>query len=109
MTSPRCGLTALLLIFASVGLASAQDTFYQAKHDEPHGPQILAVYIGSTECQPCIWPPFKTSLKQMWPLLEAQAAQAHAGFATLGVAINDDVDSGAAMLAPLAQFDEVSL
>jgi hypothetical protein len=109
MTATRRGLSLFLLLLGSVGMVSAQDGFYRARHQEPNGRQILAVYIGATDCQPCIWPPFKTSLKQMWPLLDAHAQRAQAAFATLGVAINDDADSGAAMLAPLSQFDEVSL
>jgi hypothetical protein len=109
MHLPRSGLAAFVLLVGLTGTASPQDSLYRAKHEEPNGRQILAIYIGSTDCQPCIWAPFKASLKQMWSLLQAQANRSHAGFGTLGVAINDDADSGAAMLAPLSQFDEVSL
>jgi hypothetical protein len=45
----------------------------------------------------------------MWPLLASQAEAAHTGFATLGVAISEDIDSGVAMLQPLSQFEEISI
>ncbi len=99
----------LLLLGAFSQPLTGQTPRYVARHGEPQGRQILAVYIGATDCQPCVWPPFKKAVAAMWPLLEAQADSARAGFATLGVAINEDADSGAAMLAPLSQYDEVSL
>ena len=100
---------ALAALVAFPPPAVAQDTTYRAQHQEPHGRQIMAIYIGATDCQPCVWPPFKASLREMWPLLDNQARRAGVTFATFGVAINDDVDSGVAMLAPLSQFDEISI
>jgi len=91
------------------GPLAGQDTLYRAPHVEPAGRQLLAIYIGAIDCQPCVWPPFKSSLRRMWPLLAAQARQAHTGFATFGVAISEDIDSGVAMLQPLSQFDEISI
>ena len=87
----------------------AQDSVYHAKHVEPHGPQVVAIYIGATDCAPCVWPPLKEAVHAAWPLLEAQALKAGLAFATLGIAMDEDVTSGVALLQPLDQFDEVAI
>ena len=103
----RAWLPLALLLTAQ--RAYAQDTLYHATHREAVGRQVVAIYIGAVDCQPCVWPDFKAALRRMWPLLAHQAQQAKTLFATLGVAISEDVDSGLAMLQPLTQCDELSI
>jgi hypothetical protein len=45
----------------------------------------------------------------MWPRVAAQARSAGAAFATLGIALDEQIDSGIALLQPLGQFDEISI
>jgi len=85
----------------------AQDSTYHATHQQVGGPQILAIYIGSTDCAPCRWPPLESAVHHAWPLLAMQASRAKVTFSTVGIALDDNVAGGVALLQPLEQFDEI--
>lgn len=96
-----------IALMCCASLLHAQAPTYVAAHVSPNGPQVLAIYMGSTDCAPCVWPPLKAAVHAAWPLLAKQAADAKVGFATLGIAMDDDVTSGVALLQPVEEYDEI--
>jgi hypothetical protein len=87
----------------------AQSSDYTPSHRLAEGRQIVAVYIGSTDCGPCQWPQVKEAVRKMKSLVAAQAAARGMTFRALGVAQDWDLKAGATFLEPLGAFDQVAI
>ena len=95
-------LGALLLAGRSV-----QAQTYTPSYDFPHRTQVVAVYLGASFCVACVQPEFKQAMTQMAPELKQVADRSGRDFATIGVSLDWDVDSGIAFLKPVTQYDEI--
>jgi hypothetical protein len=73
------------------------------------GRQIVAVYIGSTDCGPCQLPKVKDAVRKMKALVAAQAVTRGMTFRAIGVAQDWDLKAGLAFLEPLGAFDQVAI
>lgn len=103
----RCGAFlafCVLVVSRSVG---AQATDYVPSQRLSEGRELVAVYIGSTDCGPCQLPPVKSAVRTMKSLLAAQAKQHGMAMTVIGVAEDWDLKRGAAFLEPLGPFDQV--
>lgn len=87
--------------------AGAQAAEYAPSHRLVAGRELVAVYIGSTDCGPCQWPQVKSAVRAMKPLLAAQARRHRMSFTAIGAAQDWDVAQGAAFLEPLGAFDQI--
>ena len=85
----------------------AQATDYVPSQRLAEGRELVAVYIGSTDCGPCQLPDVKNAVRAMKPLLAAQAKQRGIALTAIGVAQDWDLKQGAAFLEPLGAFDQV--
>lgn len=89
----------------TAGALSAQG--YAPARTLPTRPQVVAIYIGSTDCIPCRSPELKAALQVMKPTLRHVADSLGRDFSAVGVALDWQVDSGVAFLQPVAEFDEI--
>jgi hypothetical protein len=89
------------------GLVGAQAEDYVPSQRLPEGREVVAIYIGSTDCGPCQWPQVKSAVRAMKPLLVTQARQRGVALTVIGAAQDWDVKRGAAFLEPLGAFDQV--
>jgi len=97
---------ALCAVLASRSLG-AQATEYVPSHQLPQGRELVAIYIGATDCGPCQSPEVKKAVVTMKALAAAQAKQRGMVFSAIGVATDWDLNSGTAFLAPLGYFDQL--
>ena len=100
----------LLFVVAAACLAqtaSAQTSDYVPSHRLPEGRELVAVYIGSTDCGPCQWPQVKQAVRAMKPLLAAQAKQRGMAFSVIGSTQDWDLKQGAAFFDSLGAFDQL--
>ena len=87
----------------------SQERDYVPKYVMPKGREIVAIYIGSTTCGPCMFPEVKAAVRKMKILVADQAKQQGAAFAAV-VAANDwEVAKATAFVEPLGEFDQVVL
>src|SRR5260370_6804885 len=56
---------------------------YMPSYDLPNGPQVAALYFGSSTCGPCNAAYFVAALKEMKPMLACQAKATHPAFPML--------------------------
>jgi hypothetical protein len=101
-------LLALFVVLASQR-ADAQGPDYAPSQRLAEGRELVAVYIGSTDCGPCQWPQVKNAVRAMKSLLAAQAAKRGVALTVIGAAQDWDVKRGAAFLEPLGAFDQVAI
>jgi hypothetical protein len=101
--SPAVALS-ILLVSTALG---AQAPDYAPSHRLTDGLELVAIYIGSTDCGPCQLPEVKNAVRAMKSLLAAQAKQRGIALTAIGVAQDWDVKQGAAFLEPLGAFDQV--
>jgi hypothetical protein len=94
----------LLLVSRGVG---AQAADYVPLQRLPEGRELVAIYIGSTDCGPCQLPELKNAVRAMKPLLAAQAKQRGLALTVIGAAQDWDLKRGAAFLEPLGAFDQI--
>ena len=87
--------------------AGAQATDYVPSQRLQEGRELVAIYVGSTDCGPCQFPAVKSAIRAMKPLLAAQARQRGMAFSAIGAAQDWDVTRGATFLEPLGAFDQV--
>jgi len=85
----------------------AQGADYVPSQRLAAGRELVAIYIGATDCGPCQWPQVKNAVRAMKPLLAAQAKQRRMAFTVIGAAQDWDLKQGAAFLEPLGAFDQV--
>ena len=102
----------LSLVLAMFGLfiarrIDAQAADYAPSQRLPKGRELVAIYIGSTDCGPCQWPQVKSAIRAMKSLLATQAKQRGEGLTVIGAAQDWDIKQGAAFLEPLGAFDQV--
>jgi hypothetical protein len=97
---------ALFGLFVSRG-AGAQAADYVPSQRLPEGRELVAIYIGSTDCGPCQWPQVKSAVRAMKSLLATQAKQRGVALTVIGAAQDWDVKRGAVFLEPLGAFDQV--
>ncbi len=86
---------------------AAQAADYTPSQRLTEGRELVAIYIGSTDCGPCLSPEVKGAVRAMKPLLAAQAKQRGVAFTVIGAAQDWDLKRGAAFLEPLGAFDQV--
>ena len=87
--------------------AAGQTVDYVPSHRLPEGRELVAVYIGSTDCAPCQWPQVKHAVRAMKPLLAAQARQRGMAFTVIGSTQDWDLRQGAAFFDSLGGFDQL--
>lgn len=85
----------------------AQAKEYVPSHELPEGPELIAIYVGATDCAPCRFPAVKQAVREMKPLLAAQAKKRGMAFTVIGAAQDWDIKQGAAFLDTLGAFDQV--
>lgn len=85
----------------------AQAKDYVPSQELPEGPELIAVYVGATDCGPCRFPAVKKAVREMKPLLAAQAKKRGMAFTVIGAAQDWDIRQGAAFLDSLGAFDQV--
>lgn len=105
----RVVLLALVSTFAMAAPLHAQSLGYAPSTDLPNGRQILAVYLGAESCGPCHNASVKEAVVSMKALVAAQAKQAGASFAAIGVANDWDHQHAVRFLATNGPFDQVVL
>lgn len=96
-----------LCVLLASRLAGAQAADYVPSQRLPEGRELVAIYIGSTDCGPCQLPEVKSAVRAMKSLLAAQAKQRGVALTVIGAAQDWDVKRGAAFLEPLGAFDQV--
>jgi hypothetical protein len=101
--SPALALC-VLLASRAVGAQTAE---YVPAHQLPQGRELVAIYVGATDCRPCHSPEVKKAVIAMKALVAAQAKQRGMAFSAIGVATDWDLNSGVAFLAPLGYFDQL--
>ena len=90
-------------------LSVAQAPAYKPSYELPHGRQIVAIYVGASDCGPCRRDSLKAAIRAMKPALAKQAGAAGASFAAIGVSLDWEVKNALTFLEPLGEFDEVVL
>lgn len=98
-------LLASFLVFVSRSVGA--QTEYSPSQRLVAGRELVAIYFGSTDCGPCQLPQVKSAIREMKPLLAAQAKQRRESFTAIGSAQDWDLQRGAAFLEPLGAFDHV--
>jgi hypothetical protein len=96
-----------LCVLAVTRPVGAQATEYVPSQRLQEGRELVAIYIGSTDCGPCQFPAVKSAIRAMKPLLAAQARQRGMTFSAIGAAQDWDLTRGASFLEPLGAFDQV--
>ncbi len=104
----RCLTKAGFLVIAIAASLGAQDTTYVPAARLESGHQIVAVYFGAHWCHPCQTPEMKRAIKEMKPLIAAQAKRSNADFSAMVVALDFDLKDGLDFVTPLGPFDEYS-
>ncbi len=104
----RAGLLCASLLLFQSPPAFPQDTSYVPNKGFPNGRQVMVIYFGARWCEPCDTPEMKAAIRQMKPLLAAQAKDSGATFSAMVAAFDRDLDSGLAFVRPLGAFDEYS-
>jgi len=99
------GLTAVFLCITTV--LGAQDSAYTPSFEMPEGPQLVAIYVGSSTCGPCQSPELKAAIEQAKRGLRKQATTARLSFAAIGVALDWSVEEGYNFLRKSGEFDEI--
>lgn len=69
--------------------------------------ELLAVYIGATDCAPCVQPRTKEVVRALLERLEGHAERAGWAFSKIGVSTDTDLRAGMGFLESTADFDEV--
>jgi len=103
----RIGQVLALCVILAVRPVGAQTGDYVPAQRLRDGRELVAIYIGSTDCGPCQLPEVKGAVRAMKPLLAAQATQRRMGITVIGAAQDWDLKRGAAFLEPLGAFDQV--
>jgi hypothetical protein len=103
----QVGRALLLACSLTGGPLMAQEREYVPVYDLPKGREIVALYIGSTTCGPCLSPEVKAAVRKMKVLVADQAKAQGASFAAVGVANDWKVADGTTFLEPLGTFDQV--
>lgn len=83
-------------------------TPYAPRREIHFGPQLLAVYLGGSDCPFCTQSEFKAAVQGLGAVLASQAAAAGRSFHFVAVAVQWDVQAGLKYLRDLGDFDEVS-
>ena len=76
--------------------------------DPASGTELVMVYLGSSTCAPCRDARFKQTVERAKNLLAGRAEREGARFATMGVALDHNVDDGLAFLQDSGRWDEVA-
>lgn len=103
----RFSLALVLFCLFVPQLVGAQVGDYVPSQRLAQGRELVAIYIGSTDCGPCQWPQVKNAVRVMKSLLATQAKQRGIALTVIGAAQDWDVKRGAAFLEPLGAFDQV--
>jgi hypothetical protein len=98
-------LAGFYLCLPSAGSAQLPD--YVPSQRLPKGRELVAVYIGSTDCGPCNLPQVKHAIRAMKPLLANQAKQLGMAFTAIGSTQDWDLRQGAAFFDSLGAFDQL--
>ena len=93
-----------LFIVRPVGAQAAE---YAPSHRLSPGRELVAVYIGSTDCGPCQFPQVKRAVRDMKPLLASQARRRRMAFTAIGATQDWDLQQGAAFFDSLGAFDQL--
>lgn len=88
-------------------LLHAQDSAYQPSFTLPEGPQLVALYIGSSDCGACQRPELKAALETMKSGLQKRAVASGSSFAVIGVALDWSPTEGFGFLQGSGAFDEM--
>lgn len=100
---------ALLALLVTNRPVFSQERDYVPSYVLPKGREIVAIYIGSTTCGPCLTPEVKSAVRKMKVLVADQAKQQGASFAAV-VAANDwEVAKATSFVEPLGEFDQLVL
>jgi hypothetical protein len=103
----RIDLVLALCVVLVPGSVDAQTADYVPSQRLQNGRELVAIYIGSTDCGPCQFPEVKGAIRAMKPLLAAQAKQRRMAISVIGAAQDWDLKRGAAFLEPLGAFDQI--
>lgn len=103
----RIGSMLAVCVLLASHSAAAQAVDYQPAQRLSEGPELVAIYIGSSDCAACHWPQVENAVRAMKPLLAAQAKHRGMALSVIGVAQDWDLKRGAAFLEPLGAFDQV--
>jgi len=96
------------LVFMSRPVFS-QERDYVPRYVSPNGREIVAIYIGSSTCGPCLTPEVKAAVRKMKVLVADQAKKQGASFAAI-VAANDwEISKATTFVEPLGEFDQLVL
>jgi len=87
----------------------SQERDYVPTYTSPKGREIVAIYIGSSSCGPCLLPEVKAAVRKMKVLVADQAKAQGALFSAV-VAANDwEVAKATSFVEPLGEFDQLVL
>jgi hypothetical protein len=103
----RFSLVISLLAVSMTRPVGAQGADYVPAQRLRPGRELVAVYIGSTDCFPCQLPEVKAAVRGMKSLLAAQAKQRRMAFAVIGATQDWDLTQGAAFFDSLGVFDQI--
>jgi hypothetical protein len=87
--------------------AAVRASPYQPEYQLPADRQLVALYIGASDCAPCRVPETKAAVREMKSLLACQAKATHRSLAIIGVSLDWDVDTAVAFLEETAPYDEI--
>ena len=97
----------LVALSATLGCGAGPTSEFTPRPEIAEGEQLIVVYIGATFCVPCQQPSLKAAVRQMKPLLQAQADSTRRHLSTVGVSLDWDVPAGLSMLEPITEYSEV--
>ncbi|MDH3292370.1 MAG: hypothetical protein OEO20_14260 [Gemmatimonadota bacterium] len=100
-------LITAILLSGLAGRADAQNPAYEPLRQLPRGPEVIALYIGSSGCGGSQDAELKAAIRAMKPLLAEHARATDRSFSVIGVALDWSVDAGTAYLDTLGPFDEI--
>jgi hypothetical protein len=96
------------LIVASQPMLS-QERDYTPSYEMPKGREIVAIYVGSSTCGPCLTPEVKAAVRKMKVLVADQAKQQGASFSAVAAANDWEIAKATTFVEPLGQFDQLVL
>jgi thiol-disulfide isomerase/thioredoxin len=106
-TTVLASTAALAVVFGCI--AADESPPSDAPQELVDGNELVLVYFGATNCGPCREPSVKAAVMKAKSVFAERAAAQHRPYATIGVALDTDVEKGIKYLKSVGPFDEVSV
>jgi hypothetical protein len=100
-----CAFVVAAMILALPGRAAGQE--YQPSHEDPDGPEIVAVYLTASTCGPCLGPQMPALIDSVKVQLERQAGARGQQFRAVFVGTDWELENSIALAKTDGLWDEL--